>query len=84
MRPLTEILSLDPERDHQHIVYLMTCHELPWDMTRALEPALFHTYCVPSISGLLDRTGEIAKRPQKRYDDTDLVVSTLLGLTSKD
>lgn len=56
----------------------MACHEFPWDMTRALELALFRTYCVPSISGLLDRTGEFASRPQKRYDDTDLIVSTLM------
>jgi hypothetical protein len=78
MNPLAEILSLDPQRDHQRIVYLMACYEFLWDMTRALELALFRTYCVPSISGLLDRTGEFAKRPQKRYDDTDLIVSTLM------
>lgn len=76
--PLAEILSLDPERDHLRIVHLMACHEFPWDMTRALELALFRTYCVPSISGLLDRTGEFARRPQKRYDDTDLIISTLM------
>jgi hypothetical protein len=78
MNALEEILTLDPLRDHQRIVYLMACHEFPWDMPRSLELALFRTYCVPSISGLLDRTGEFAARPQKRYDDTDLVVSSLL------
>jgi ER-bound oxygenase mpaB/B'/Rubber oxygenase, catalytic domain len=56
----------------------MACYDYPWDMTRALELALFRTYCVPSISGLLDRTGEFGKRPQKRYDDTDLIISTLM------
>lgn len=75
---LTEISGLDPRRDHQRVVFLMACHEFPWDMTRALELALFRTYCVPSISGLLDKTGEFARRPQKRYDDTDLIVSTLM------
>ena len=64
--------------DAQAIVHRMACHDFAWDMTRALELALFRTYCVPSISGLLDRTGEFAKRPQKRYDDTDLIVSTLM------
>src|SRR5262249_37736733 len=39
---------------------------------------LYRTYCVPSISALLDRTGEFANRPQKRYDDTDLIVSELM------
>jgi hypothetical protein len=31
---------------------------------------------VPSIAGLLDSTGEFARRAQKRYDDTDLLIST--------
>lgn len=75
---LDEIARLDPRRDHVRIVRRMACHEFPWDMTRALELALFRTYCVPSISALLDRTGEFARCPQKRYDDTDLIVSTLM------
>jgi hypothetical protein len=33
---------------------------------------------VPSISGLLARTGEFFKRAQKRYDDTDIIVSELM------
>lgn len=78
MKPLDEILSLDPVADHQRIVFLMACHEFPWDMTRALELALFRTYGVPSISELLHRTGEFTQRPQKRYDDTDIMVSTLM------
>ena len=50
----------------------------PWDITRALELALLKTFCVPSIAGLLDRTGEFEKRPRKRYDDTGLMVAELL------
>ncbi len=75
---LDEIRSLDPERDHQRIVFLSTCYEFPWDTTRALEFALFRTFCVPSISALLDRTGEFRQRAQKRYDDTDILVSELM------
>jgi hypothetical protein len=33
---------------------------------------------VPSISALLDRTQEFGLRAQKRYDDTDIIVSTLM------
>ena len=77
-RILEEILQLDPERDHQRIVFLSSCYEFPFDTTRALEFALFRTYCVPSISGLLERTGEFLTCPQKRYDDTDLIVSELM------
>jgi dephospho-CoA kinase len=50
----------------------------PWDLTRALELALLKTFCVPSIAGLLDRTGEFERRPRKRYDDTGLMVAELL------
>jgi dephospho-CoA kinase len=60
-----------------------TCHRLagvqfPWDMTRALELALLKTFCLPSISGLLNHTGEFEQRPRKRYDDTGLMVAELL------
>jgi hypothetical protein len=47
-------------------------------MTRSLEFALFRTFCVPSIGAILDQTGEFARNAQKRYDDTDLIVSELM------
>lgn len=75
---LDEILTLDPERDHQRIVHLDACFEFPFDTTRALEFALFRTFCVPSVSALLEKTGEFLVRTQKRYDDTDLIVSELM------
>ncbi len=63
--------------DHSRIVQLDTCYEFPWDTTRALELALFRTFAVPSVAALLDSTGELASRAQKRYDDTDLILSTI-------
>lgn len=78
LRILSEIERLDPFADHARIVQLSTCWDFPFDTTRALEFALYRTYCVPSISGLLERTGEFLQRPQKRYDDTDLIVSELM------
>ena len=72
------IEQLDPEKDHQPIVFLSSRYDFPFDTTRALEFALFRTFCVPSIAALLDRTGEFAQRPQKRYDDTDIIVSELM------
>jgi hypothetical protein len=74
---LEEILRLDPEQDHQRIVFLSSSYEFPFDTTRALEFALFRTFAVPTISALLDRTGEFRERAQKRYDDTDLIVSEI-------
>jgi hypothetical protein len=75
---LREILRLDPVRDHQRIVHLDTCYEFPFDTTRSLEFALFRTFAVPTIGGLLASTGEFGERAQKRYDDTDLILSTLV------
>ncbi|MGH2921948.1 MAG: oxygenase MpaB family protein [Gaiellaceae bacterium] len=74
---LREIRRLDPVADHSRIVYLDTCYEFPWDTIRSLELALFRTFAVPSVARLLDSTGEFAARAQKRYDDTDLILSTI-------
>ena len=83
---LQEIRGLDPVSDHSRIVYLDTCFEFPWDTTRALELALFRTFAVPSVAALLDSTGEFRSAPQKRYDDTDLILSTIVeaGYDSED
>ena len=75
---LREIQQLDPLADHQRIVFLSSCYDFPFDTTRALEFALFRTFCSPRISALLDRTGEFRERGQKRYDDTDIIVSEML------
>lgn len=75
---LDQIRRLDPENDHQRIVFLSTRVDFPFDTTRSLEFALFRTFSVPSISALLDQTGEFQQRAQKRYDDTDIIVSELL------
>lgn len=75
---LAEIESLDPVKDHQRIVFLSTRFDFPFDTTRSLELALFRTFCVPSVSGLLDKTKEFERRPQKRYDDTDIIVSEMI------
>ncbi|MFF0815686.1 oxygenase MpaB family protein [Rhodococcus sp. NPDC003318] len=75
---LRRIEHLDPVRDHHEIHRITAGFEFPWDYTRALEFALFRTYCVPSIAELLQRTGEFENRPQKRYDDTSLLMAELL------
>jgi hypothetical protein len=75
---LEQIRSLDPEKDHQRIIFLSTRIDFPFDTTRALEFALFRTFSVPRIAALLDKTGEFQRRAQKRYDDTDIIVSELM------
>jgi hypothetical protein len=75
---LPEIEILDSLRDHQRIVFLSTRIDFPWDTTRALEFALFRTFAIPSISALLHKTREFEDRAQKRYDDTDIIVSHIM------
>lgn len=70
-----EIARLDARRDCQRIVHLLSAYEFPFDMTRALEIALFHTYGSRSVSRLLDRTGQFRHAGQQRYDDTNLLIS---------
>ena len=68
------VARLDPEVDYEEIYRVMTSLEFPWDMNQALSFALFRTYAVPSIGGLLDETGAFARDTQKRYDDTGLLL----------
>lgn len=72
---LREIRALDPERDCRRIVFLDAFCEFPFDTARALELAFFKTFASPTIAELLDSTGEFTGRPQKRYDDTQLLIS---------
>jgi len=74
---LREIERLDPERDHQRIMHLSFGYEFPWDSVRALEIALYRTYCIPGISALLDRTGEFHRHAQRRYDDTAILIAEM-------
>ncbi|MQA98416.1 MAG: DUF2236 domain-containing protein [Streptosporangiales bacterium] len=71
---LAEITRLDPEVDYERIYRMDLQLEFPWDLTKALEFALFRTYAVPSIGRLLNETREFEDRPQKRYDDTGIVL----------
>ncbi|MFG2352711.1 oxygenase MpaB family protein [Streptomyces sp. NPDC048521] len=75
---LERIRRLDPVADAQEIYRLSVAFEFPWDYTRALELALYRTYAVPSIGRLLARTAELTERPQKRYDDTALLLDTVV------
>lgn len=71
---LNLIQQLDPVQDHSRIYHLMSGYEFPWEIQRSLELALMRTFCVPSISKLLDKTREFYQRPQKRYDDTSIIL----------
>jgi hypothetical protein len=79
-RWLEEIRGLDPVRDAQRIVFIDAAVEFPWDTQRALEVAFYRSYAVPSIAELLESTGELTERTQKRYDDTLLLIAAFCEL----
>lgn len=70
--------DLDPQRDHIAICNQLVGTTFPWDMTRSLEFALLKTFCAPRISAVLRGTGEFQHHPQKRYDDTGLIMGNIL------
>ena len=75
---LQKIESLHPEKDAWEIVRLTVFYEFPWDFNRALEVALYKTFAVPSIAKILHNTKQFENHSQKRYDDTDLILSEII------
>lgn len=80
-----ELKKLNPEKDYQRMVQLLVGYEFPFDITRSLELALFHTFASPSVSSLLAKTGQFEHYGQKRYDDTSILISQFMqnGLDSE-
>ncbi|MFB6894593.1 oxygenase MpaB family protein [Kitasatospora sp. NPDC056327] len=75
---LKRIQRMDPETEFTEIYRISSWYEFPWDYTQSLGFALYRTYAVPSIGGLLARTGEFTLRTQKRYDDTLLILEAVV------
>ncbi len=75
--------GLDPETDYLEILRNISLYEFPWDTLQALSLALFRTYAVPSVGGLLDRTGAFTGDTQKRYDDTAILLE-MVGIEGFD
>ncbi|GAB3479265.1 oxygenase MpaB family protein [Nocardiopsis coralliicola] len=73
-----ETHRLDAEADARRITFILTAHEFPWDMGQALGLALYRTYAVPSVGGLLGDTEEFTDRTQHRYDDTALILGAMM------
>ncbi|HET7532673.1 MAG TPA: oxygenase MpaB family protein [Nocardioidaceae bacterium] len=70
---LRRIERLDPATDYDEIFSLVTQYEFPWEYVQGTSLAFMRDYGVPSISALLDRTGQFEHYGQKRYDDTILI-----------
>jgi hypothetical protein len=74
----SEYLKLDPIKDHETIVKWMVVDTWRFDLVRATEIALLKTFAIPSIAKILLEAGEFLNRTQKRYDDTDLLLSLFI------
>jgi ER-bound oxygenase mpaB/B'/Rubber oxygenase, catalytic domain len=72
------MLTLPSPERCQAIAHRLACYDFPWDVTRSLELALFRTFASPRIAGVLHATGEFERRAQRRYDDTDLILATIV------
>ncbi|HLN78527.1 MAG TPA: oxygenase MpaB family protein [Nocardioidaceae bacterium] len=70
---LRRIERLDPAEDFDEVFGLVTQYEFPWEYVQGTSIAFMRDYGVPSISALLDRTGQFEHHGQKRYDDTILI-----------
>ena len=66
------IQQLDPKTDCQQILFFTGTFEFPWLVRKSLEFALFRSFGAPSISKILDRTGQFRDHGQRRFDDTAL------------
>ncbi|MBM4253444.1 MAG: DUF2236 domain-containing protein [Deltaproteobacteria bacterium] len=77
-------LKMDPVRDHETIVKWMVVDTWAFDLVRSIELALLKTFSVPSIAKILVDSREFLDHTQKRYDDTDLLLSMFIerGYTS--
>lgn len=77
-QPSTPLPGSLPPQDSVAICHRLAGYDFPWELNRALELAVLRTFCVPRISHLLRQTGEFIQRPQKRYDDTSLILGNIL------
>lgn len=77
--------ELDPATDFHEIYRILVAHEFPWDLHESLSFALYRTYAVPAIGRLLCQTGEFTQHTQRRYDDTVVILDTIVehGLSSE-
>src|SRR5450432_3132209 len=76
---LEEIDSLDPESDYERIVQLSCGVDFPSHTAKAIEFALFRTFCVPSIAARLTRVSTTVLQVHERYEHTGALVSEIFA-----
>lgn len=76
---LEEIETLDPEIDYEQIVQLSSRTDFPSDTAKAMEFALFRTFCVPSIADRLNRYVGTGIAMPERYEASVSIVSEIVA-----
>lgn len=62
----------------QRVYRRMALFDLPFEVKIGLNLSFYRTFAIPGIAGLLARTGEITRRPDKRAMDTGLLMYELI------
>ncbi|MCT7982716.1 hypothetical protein NG796_05350 [Laspinema sp. A4] len=76
---LNKIQAMDPIKDHAEIVKIMVSYEFPWDFQRSqIEMAFARFFAGPRIAGLVAKRGYAKTHPQKRYDDTSILLYEMI------
>ena len=73
-----ELSKLNPQTDHCTMMPLIFNDGFNWDIERSLEIALFRAFASPSVSKLLNKTKQFKNDGQKRYDDTSLLIMSMM------
>lgn len=72
------LAALDPQTQAHEIYRAQAMLDLAWETRFGLNLALYRTFAVPRIAGLLAATGEMTSNPHKRAFDTGLWMYELI------
>ncbi|MBW4492938.1 MAG: hypothetical protein KME26_07595 [Oscillatoria princeps RMCB-10] len=76
---LKKIQQMHPVKDHSEIVKIMVSYEFPWDFQRSqIEMAFVRFFAGPRMAGLVAKRGYAQAHPQKRYDDTSILLYEMI------
>lgn len=76
---LKKIEQMDALRDHSQIVKIMVSYEFPWDFQRSyVEMVFVRFFAGTRMAGLVHGRGYAQAHPQRRYDDTSIMLFEMI------
>jgi hypothetical protein len=76
---LPHILRLDPERDHQQIVFLSCCYDFPFDVVVISNLILLRSFAAPRIAAVAEASGRFSHRGTERGLEMATTIGILVG-----